>query len=431
MTEPGSDSANWKKLGELARSAASGDVSASQHATGRMRLMVAARDGRELRSGTRADRISLKPLWAAAFTAALVGAGALVFHVQTRPLTYEVYGGQRFSSNYVGAHASAPARVMFSDGTEIDARPGSRLRIDDTNSKGARVLLERGTVASRVKHRDRSRWVFAAGPFDVRVIGTKFDLDWDPVGQVVSVTLHEGAVEVLSPVGQSHCVVRAGQRFRASIPDGSMTLENIDDRIASDSHAARSGDARPLVTRADPAASAPTPAPAVSKRKLDPKRVALPKPSAWSSLVRRGEFQTVVDAALAGDLAAMLASCTAAEARALADAARYTDRGALAERALLAIRERFPESRHANAAGFLLGRTHETGGRPEQADRWYREYLDEAPRGEYAADALAGRMRALVAAGDTEDARPIAREYLERYPQGVHLRMARRLAGQP
>jgi TolA-binding protein len=147
--------------------------------------------------------------------------------------------------------------------------------------------------------------------------------------------------------------------------------------------------------------------------------------------VKRGEFEAVVEQALAGDLDATLKACTAAEARALADAARYTDRSALAERVLLTIRSRFPGTHHGDAAGFLLGRTTETSGKSEQADRWYARYLKEAPSGEYAAEALAGRMRTQLAISGAAAARPYASEYLERFPEGVHLRMARRLAEQP
>jgi hypothetical protein len=181
-------------------------------------------------------------------------------------------------------------------------------------------------------------------------------------------------------------------------------------------------------------AAAPLPLPKPSVARTDKHgRIDADKrgPKAWSGLVRRGEFQAVVDQALAGDLDLLLATCRPAEARALADAARYTDRSALAERTLLAIRRRFPETAHSTAAGFLLGRTSETRGEPAVADRWYRAYLEEAPSGEYAADALAGRMRALFAQAGAEAAEPVAREYLRRFPEGVHLRMARRLAGQP
>jgi hypothetical protein len=367
---------------------------------------------------------------AAGVTAIALCATAVLLYMQPRPLQYEVVGGQRFASNYIGALPTEPAQVKFSDGSNIEARPGSRLRIDETHADGARVLVERGTASARVRHRDRSRWVFAAGPFNVRVIGTRFDLDWDPQAQVVSLTLHEGAVEVESPVGQSRCTVHAGQRFKASLQAGTMTLESIDAKPAADSGVSAAAAAKAAPTEAAGVSNARRSDGNDAKDAKDAKRVVTHAMRArWGKLVRRGEFEAVVEQALAGDLDATLKSCTAGEARALADAARYTDRPELAERVLLTIRARFPGTRHGDAAGFLLGRTSETRGKAGDADRWYTRYLGEAPEGEYAADALAGRMRALLAMSGAAAARPIAREYLRRFPDGVHLRMARRLAG--
>lgn len=421
MSDAGPEHSGWRQLGELARRAGAVPVSPSVHASGRMRLMVAASQERSSQRRSWWAASPLRNVAIAAVAALVFGGGAVAYYLQLRPLRYEVYGGQRFATNYVGALATAPAYVKFSDGSEIDAKPGSRLRIDETHANGARVVVERGTAAARVNHRDRSRWVFAAGPFNVRVVGTKFDLDWDPQVQVVSLTLHEGAVEVESPVGQSHCVVRAGQRFQASLQTGTMTLENIREApVAAASGAGTVASARTL-----PIAPLSL-TPSVASHSHE--RVTA---SRWAKLVKRGEFEAVVAQALAGDLDATLKSCTAAEARALADAARYTDRNDLAERVLLEIRSRFPGSHHADAAGLLLGRTTETSGKPEQAERWYARYLDDVPNGEYAADALAGRMRARLAMSGAQAARPIAREYLQRFPDGVHLRMARRLLDLP
>jgi ferric-dicitrate binding protein FerR (iron transport regulator) len=432
MSDAGQQHSAWKRLGELARRAASEPVSPSVQASGRMRLMMAATERRSSqRHGGWWSFAPLRNAMIAAAAALVIGGGAFAYYSQLRPLRYEVFGGQRFATNYVGALATAPAFVKFSDGSEIDAKPGSRLRIDETHANGARVLVERGTAAARVKHRDRSRWVFAAGPFNVRVIGTKFDLDWDPQAQVVSLTLHEGAVEVESPVGQSHCIVRAGQRFQASLQTGTMTLENIETPPIGSLSAAPSG-AGTIAAARQPVQSVQ---PVVDAANLKGSQFSHPRvratPARWAKLVKRGEFEAVVEQALAGDLEATLKACTAAEARALADAARYTDRNALAERVLLTMRSRFPGTRHGDAAGFLLGRTTETSGKSEQADRWYSRYLDEAPSGEYAADALAGRMRTQLAMSGADAARPVAREYVRRFPEGVHLRRARRLLEQP
>jgi hypothetical protein len=63
------------------------------------------------------------------------------------------------------------------------------------------------------------------------------------------------------------------------------------------------------------------------------------------------------------------------------------------------------------------------------ADRWYETYLDESPDGEFAAEALAGKMRVINARSGAASAKPLALEYLRRYPQGVHVKTARKIAG--
>lgn len=415
----------WASLGALARQAAAETLDAESQARGRAFVVAAAS------SHQRPPKAGFRWLAAAAALSLVVIAGATFGYWRLAPLRYEVRGGEHSAANYVGAGALAPALVTFSDGSEVNVRPDSRLRIDATTRDGASVILERGTARAHVRHHELSQWVFAAGPFNVRVIGTRFDLDWDPDAQVVDLVLHEGAVVVESPVGQSHCTVRAGQRFVASLRTGTMTLESIQAHHAPTVGAANVPSS-PANESTDVAAAGGT------RSVVTPARVpqavaraarAHATTDSWTKLVRSGDFEAVVRQALAGDLAAILRSCSAADARALADAARYTGRVSLAERVLTAIRTRFPDTDHAEVAGFLLGRTNESSGMPRQADRWYALYLDEAPAGKYVADAMAGRMRVLLAMGEPDAARPIAREYMRRFPSGVHLAMARRLSG--
>ena len=70
-----------------------------------------------------------------------------------------------------------------------------------------------------------------------------------------------------------------------------------------------------------------------------------------------------------------LARCSAADLRALGDAARYSGRVSLAERAFLALRRRFPGTADGTVAAFLLGRTYEAEHRSQQAGVWYDHYL--------------------------------------------------------
>ena len=106
----------------------------------------------------------------------------------------------------------------------------------------------------------------------------------------------------------------------------------------------------------------------------------------------------------------------------LADSARYLGRHALAEQSLLALRGRSPSD--AASAAFLLARLEE-GRDPRKALSWYEKSLAEAPSGAYAAEAVAGKMRALLQTGGAAAAAPAAEQYLRRFPSGVYAAKAR------
>ncbi|HEY5281282.1 MAG TPA: hypothetical protein VIM14_00695, partial [Polyangia bacterium] len=117
---------------------------------------------------------------------------------------------------------------------------------------------------------------------------------------------------------------------------------------------------------------------------------------------------------------------------ALADAARYRRRMALAHEALLAERRRFPDSPRALDAIFLLGRVEESDERGmTRAIRWYDEYLVRAPKGAYAAEALGRKLTLTNEIGGPAEARPIAEEYLRRFPKGSYAGSARVLRRSP
>jgi len=335
--------------------------------------------------------------------------------------------------------------VQFSDGSELRAEAGTRLRIDETRSNGARVLVERGTTTASVTHAERSSWQFVAGPFLVHVIGTRLTLGWDPVKEEIDLFLHEGAVEVEGPLARGRFAVRAGQRFRASLADGTIRVENHATQAGTTASLDPSAKAPTAVAAAEPAANAAAahaadgapgkaahakPALAPTPASASVASVAAePHGESWPLLVRHGQFQAVVNAAQSRGFDSCLASCSAADIRALAEAARYAGQSALAERSLRALRQRFSGTSESAAAAFLLGRISETRGQTAEADRWYQSYLQEAPRGQFAADALAGRMRAVSALKGAASARPLASEYLQKYPDGVQAPAARKIGG--
>jgi TolA-binding protein len=152
-----------------------------------------------------------------------------------------------------------------------------------------------------------------------------------------------------------------------------------------------------------------------------------PAPVAWSKLLAKGDFASVITEAERRGIGATIAQSSAADLSSLADAARYTKRYDLARQVLLTMRSRFAGAEHARDASFFLGRLAEAvPDRSESALGWYETYLREAPRGLYASEAL-GREMALLAQHSPERARKVAGQYLARFPQGPQAELARSL----
>jgi hypothetical protein len=239
------------------------------------------------------------------------------------------------------------------------------------------------------------------------VVGTRFAARWDADRQRLSVELHEGAVEVRGGRMGAPVLLRAVQRLEAGTSSGDWRITAL-----------RPSEPAPQPV-AEPVASEAKPAPA-----REPVHAPL-RGQDWPTLLSRGDFATIVEQAEAMGVSRCLATCSPGNLRILADAARYTGRFELAESSLLALRRR--SKAQAPAAAFFLGRLYELRGRSGEALRMYQQHLAEAPRGDYAEEATAGRLRLLVRMGDTIAAREAAESYLRTFPGGVHEASARRV----
>jgi hypothetical protein len=152
----------------------------------------------------------------------------------------------------------------------------------------------------------------------------------------------------------------------------------------------------------------------------------------WSAALAAGDLDLILDEAVKKGLHRALAEASSDDLAALADAARYRRRNSIAYRALIAERERFPQSPRGRDSAFLLGRLEE--GKSDGAARalqWYDLYLKEAPSGAYSSEALGRKMAATERLLGMSEARPVAAEYLRRFPNGTYAGAARALRDAP
>jgi ferric-dicitrate binding protein FerR (iron transport regulator) len=356
---------------------------------------------------------------AMAAAAVLCGVLALWFARKPAPLEYQVMGSLTAQGDWLGVLPDrGSAQLRFSEGTELELGPGSRGRVAEVTSEGARFELGAGRLHARVVRRPTSRWVVAAGPYAIEVTGTAFDVRWSDSGERLDVRLHDGSVIVRGPSLRDGIRMGAGQRLIAHGRTGKAELSSL---LAPEA-AAESAAAAPAPATAAPAAPVLPPAAGGAAPESSAPRV----PS-WSELVAEGKFRGVLDAARARGVDQTLSSGSLADVAALSDAARYAGDSGLARRGLLAQRKRFPSSAEARSAAFILGRMADDGGSPNEALGWYERYLAEKPGGAFAAEASGRRLVALVRLGRADAARSAAESYLKRYPRGAHAKYAREL----
>jgi hypothetical protein len=379
--------------------------------------------------------------WAAGFT--LVAAGAAAAFAMVRrtdsALTFAVVNGSVSDGGYVRAKASGGTELQFSDGSALALDPGTSTRVTDIDAHGSRVLLESGRAHVRVTHRPAAKWVIDAGPYSVHVIGTEFDVRWSGAEEVLDVQMQRGKIIVRGPLASGGgLTMEAGQHLVANVKDGEIFLDAMPGSGGANLPRARAESPEPTFDVVDPGRPAvvPSGAPAaVLPSHALRGRASRGGPQAggeasWSRLIAQGDFQGVLADAEQRGLARTLETASAADLTALADAARYVRRSDVAQRALMAERNRFAQSVTGREAAFFLGGLAEDesgAAATKTALEWYERYMAESPRGTYAAQALGRQMILVHKLRGTAAARPVATQYLERFPDGPYAGPAKKL----
>ena len=428
----------------------------------------------------RRARVSRPPwrglLVAGAGVAAVVALALVARGVQRgRPLTYVAEGAAEQDGYIRGGEGKSGSQVRFSDGTHVDLGHGARVSVLARGPRGARLRVEEGEARFDVAHLPHAAWSVEAGPYVVYVTGTVFDVRWSGSDEVIEVRMRSGSVQVGGPLLPERVTLRAGQRLRARLASRELL---IGDARVSDGEATpvrppvaqaqgpAHGEAPAAAPAAEPEpapAAAPALLPAMPAARVEPSRPAPPAapapapepaaaavrpasithrapphviqpawaPRTWSSAITTGNAARVVAEAEAHGLEKALVEVDSTALMALSDASRYSGRPEVAVRALVAERQRFPDTTFAHAAAFLLGKLADDRGEVAAGLAWYRRYLSETPDGPYAAEALGRKMLAIERISGRDAARSIASEYVQRFPNGTYMLQAHAILANP
>ena len=111
-------------------------------------------------------------------------------------------------------------------GRGSSSRGASSARVAARDARGAQVVVEHGHARFDVVHRARTRWRVAAGPFEIAVTGTSFDVDWPASPRhTLVVDLHAGSVIVRGALAGDGLSLHAGQRLVADLDRGALSVD--------------------------------------------------------------------------------------------------------------------------------------------------------------------------------------------------------------
>jgi hypothetical protein len=305
------------------------------------------------------------------------------------PLRYSLSAGTLGEDGQFRFDASNPANqsaLRFSDGAEVRLGSSVRGRLVSVTHDGARLRLADGEAEVKVPARRNSNWEFDAGPYGIFAQGAEFFVRFREREQILEVGLRSGTVRVEGPLANDGITLHGGQQLTIRKPEGEVVVRDL-----------LGGTETVLPVR--------------------PERTEF----SWSELLTEGRFAAVVAQAEARGLEQVLGTASSSDLAALADAARFTKNIVIAERALRALRARFAGSPAAGDAAYLLGQLYE-GKSPSssEAESWYETYLTEAAGGAYTAEALGHKMLVVERRRGRRGAAPVAREYLDRFPDGAY-----------
>ena len=372
-------------------------------------------------TGSRLRTVSILAL---AATVLLGGVGYAVTHKRTQnaekiatntpvatPISFTVGDTAKpgETGGFIAAKAETP--VHFSDGSELRLAPAARVRVTHVADNGARVLVENGSMHVSVVHRAQTRWAIEAGPYEVKVTGTKFTVAYDAPKNALVVNMEEGSVVV------GGCGLEAGTRLRNQ--ESLVVSCNEKPRTPVDASTVELPvpSAAPSSVPAPPASVAHVPRPAP----VDPTRKVV-------NLARSGQHTEAIAAAEANGWDETLGALSGPELLLLANAGRYAGRFELATAALETTRRRFPASDGAATAAFELGRiAMDIRRQLKIAGDDFEEYLAERPNGPLAREAMGRAIEARYGAGDQARAKELAARYLAAWPDGPHAALAKRV----
>jgi len=403
------------QLGDRLATALGDGPSASSRIKQRERLI------RSVELGLDAPQRGSKPQAMGAALAIAVAAIALVVYVvrwsSTERAIHATWNGvSLYGPSVVEAATNRPQSLEFTEGSEVLLEPDTRVNLVSMSNHEANLNLDDGHILASIRKHTGVTWTIAAGPYRIRVVGTRFTVDWDCDRGKFRVAIREGRVKVSGGDLPNEGLVL----------DAGTTLER-----GAKTEYAKPTTQTEVVAPAELSAALPAPPIAPTKGLISPVQssgVSVAEPT-WSMLAQQGKYKESLALAETLGFDRLINEVNENELLLLANAARYSGDSPRAHQAQLKLRERFAGRRSAALAAFYLARSAlDIEHRPDLAIHWFETFLTESPRGDLAALARAHLMSLWLNLGQREKAHQVALDYLRYHPDGAQAAQARSLA---
>lgn len=403
----------------------------------------------------------------------VAAACALFIAISPSELSVSINGENREiqAGSWVSSPQDSALQLSFSDGSTVGLSESSEVRVQSLMREGAHLLLERGNMDVSVIHRKETSWKIDAGPYQIWVTGTKFNVRWVPEKRSLLLDMEEGSVRLSGPLLEGGKSLKTGETLLASLAESTVEVSRGGDqgKIITRWDREQDAESEPLAVEkpserleavADVESAETTEAslPATQLRSVrgskrartisqewddistpmsdsSPVRVESYSSTAhgvdvqlsWKELAREGKYHAAVALAEDAGFGRLIASGTLSDLMLLADAARLANNPSEAHQAYRSVRKRFPGTRQSERAAFALGRIElESNGNYTAAARWFDTCYRENKSGPMAREAAGRLIEALNRAGDERGASTAAKEYLVRFPHGPHANLAKK-----
>lgn len=377
--------------------------------------------------------------WIAAAAAVLIGtAGLLLFNRANSPspdsffeytvTNADTTGGE---NQWILAPQKGNAEIKFVQGSRFAIKDNGAVRILSHTPKLVHIELHTGQLNSKVKGNGITNWKISAGPFQLSVLGTQFNVDWNLQKGTLRVQLQKGVVLVQGGSISDHGIrLYAGHTLAANSLDGTfeVTTGKNNKKKTVPEEIATSNLLNPSTVNSK-ASAENFEDEFVAPSQLTPsgaKHAA--KTPRWLTYYKKDDFHMAQKAIESAGLSRLLQTASAQDLWKISQIYRHIGDSVTTNRALLQIRKRYPASSKAKISAFILGRNMmEQQHNSSQAAAWFEQYIKESPNGTMIQEAYNRLFSAYSSSGQTQRTVDAADRYLKKFPNGVYVSKAKQI----